>query len=202
MPKVVLASASASRIALFRNAGLEFAARPAAIDERSVEAPLVAAGAAPSGIAMALAEAKALAIAIDTPEALVVGADQVLSAEGRRWHKPSGLTEARDQLLALSGKTHALETAVAVARGGAIAWRYGATARMTMRKLSAAEVDAYLGEVGEKALASVGAYQIEGPGIRLFEAIDGDYFAILGLPLLPLLQFLHEAGAVRWRTRR
>jgi septum formation protein len=196
MPKIVLGSASASRLALLRNAGVDFTARPAAIDERSIEVPLVAAGAAPADIAMALAEAKALAVAKDAPEALVVGADQVLSAAGRCWHKPASLTEAREQLLALSGQMHTLETAVAVADAGAIAWRHGDTAWMTIRPLSAGEVDAYLDEVGERALASVGAYQIEGPGIRLFESIEGDYFAILGLPLLPLLGFLRQARAL------
>ena len=196
MPKIVLGSASASRIALLRNAGLDFTARPAAIDERSIEAPLVAAGASPAEIAMALAEAKALAVAKDASGVLVIGADQVLGVDGRCWHKPASLAEARDQLLALSGQTHTLETAMAVADAGAIAWRHADTARMTMRQLSAGEVDGYLGEVGERALASVGAYQIEGPGIRLFEAIDGDYFAILGLPLLPLLGFLRRARAL------
>lgn len=196
MPKIVLASASPSRTAVLRNAGLDFTARPAAIDERSIEAPLIAAGASPADIAMALAEAKALALATNAPEALVIGADQVLSADGQCWHKPASLSEARDQLLALSGQTHTLETAVAVADAGAIAWRHADTARMTIRQLSAKQVDAYLGEVGEKALASVGAYQIEGPGIRLFESIEGDYFAILGLPLLPLLGFLRQAKAV------
>jgi septum formation protein len=196
MPQIVLASASPSRAALIRNAGIDFMARPAEIDERSIEAPLAAAGASPADIAMALAEAKALAVATDESDTLVVGADQVLFTDGRSWHKPADLAEARDQLLALSGRAHTLETAVAVARAGAIAWRYGATARMTMRQLSGELVDAYLREVGEAALASVGAYQIEGRGIRLFESIDGDYFAILGLPLLPLLQFLRRAGAV------
>jgi len=196
MPKIVLASASASRTALLRNAGLDFAARPAAIDERGIEAPLVAAGASPSDIAMALAEAKALAVAKDAPEALVIGADQVLSAAGRCWHKPENLAEARDQLSVLSGQTHTLETAVAVATGGMIAWRHADKAQMTIRQLAAGEVDAYLGEVGERALDSVGAYQIEGPGIRLFDSIEGDYFAILGLPLLPLLGFLRRAKAL------
>jgi septum formation protein len=196
MPQIVLASASPSRAALIRNAGIDFVARPAEIDERSIEAPLAAAGASPADIAMALAEAKAMAVATDESDTLVVGADQVLFTDGRSWHKPADLAEARDQLLALSGRAHTLETAVAVARAGAIAWRYGATARMTMRQLSGELVDAYLREVGEAALASVGAYQIEGRGIRLFESIDGDYFAILGLPLLPLLQFLRRAGAV------
>lgn len=197
MTKIVLASASASRIGLLRNAGITFTARPAAIDERAVEAPLVAAGAAPDEIAAALAEAKALEVAGEAPDALVVGADQVLSAGGRSWHKPADMAEARNQILALAGRTHMLHTAVAVSRAGAIGWRHGETARMTMREMSADAVDAYLAEVGEAALTSVGGYQIEGPGIRLFDAIDGDYFAILGLPLLPLLGFLRTAGAVR-----
>lgn len=196
MPRIVLASASASRAALVRNAGIDFTKRPAAIDERKIEEPLVAAGASPAEIAMTLAEAKALAVATDEPDALVVGADQVLSCDGRPWHKPTDLAEAHDQLLALSGQAHVLETAAVVARLDKILWRRRETARMTMRQLSGELIDAYLGEVGEAALASVGAYQIEGPGIRLFEAIDGDYFAILGLPLLPLLQFLRSAGAV------
>lgn len=197
MTKIVLASASASRIGLLRNAGIAFTARPAAIDERAVEASLVAAGAAPEEIAAALAEAKALKVAGEVPDALVVGADQVLSADSGSWHKPADMAEARNQLLALAGRTHLLHTAVAVARAGAVGWRHGETARMTMREMSADAVDAYLAEVGEAALTSVGGYQIEGHGIRLFDAIDGDYFAILGLPLLPLLGFLRAAGAVR-----
>jgi septum formation protein len=196
MPQIVLASASASRAALLRNAGIDFTVRPAVIDERNIEAPLAAAGASPADIATALAEAKALAVATDESDALVIGADQVLCADDRSWHKPADLAEARNQLLALSGRTHTLETAVVVARANTVLWRQSDSARMTMRTLSAAFVDAYLDEVGQTALTSVGAYQIEGPGIRLFEAIDGDYFAILGLPLLPLLQFLREAGAV------
>jgi septum formation protein len=196
MPQIVLASASSSRAALLRSAGIDFSARPAAINERDVEAPLVADGASPADIAMALAEAKALAVSSDEPDTLVIGADQVLSTDARSWHKPADLAEARDQLLTLSGRTHALDTGVAVARAGVVTWRYGTTAQMTMRWLSAELVDAYLAEVGETALASVGAYQIEGPGIRLFDAIEGDYFAILGLPLLPLLRFLRGAGVV------
>jgi len=196
MAEIVLASASASRAGLLRNAGIAFAARPAVIDERAVEAPLVAAGAAPDDIAMALAEAKALTVAKLGPDALVVGADQVLSADGRCWHKPADIGEARAQLLALAGRTHELHTAVAVARAGAVAWRHRETARMTMREMTAEAVDTYLDAVGEAALTSVGSYQIEGPGIGLFASIDGDYFAILGLPLLPLLGFLREAGAL------
>jgi septum formation protein len=197
MPEIVLASASASRSALLRNAGIAFAAKPAAIDERAIEAPLAASGSAPSAIAMALAEAKALAVADNETAALVVGADQVLSLDDRCWHKPASLGEAREQLKALSGRTHELHTAIAAARGGGIAWRHHEAARMTMRRLSPETIEQYLAEVGETAFSSVGAYQIEGAGIRLFEAIDGDYFAILGLPLLPLLGYLRDVGAIR-----
>lgn len=196
MPKVVLASGSPSRIGLLRNAGIKFSARPAAIDERLVEAPLMAAGAPPDDIAMALAEAKALAIAKDERDALVIGGDQVLCADKRYWNKPDNLAEARRQLLALAGRTHVLHTAAAVARAGVIVWRCSETARMAMRAMSAETIDAYLDEVGDTALASVGCYQIEGPGIKLFDTIDGDFFAIRGLPLLPLLAFLREAGAM------
>lgn len=196
MARIVLGSGSGSRIALLRNAGITFTAQPAPIDERAVEAPLVAAGASADEIAMALAEAKALAVSTSEPDAMVIGGDQVLSADERRWNKPGERAEARAQLLALGGRTHLLHTAVVVARGGTIDWRHHETARMTMRPLSPDDVDAYLDEVGDAALSSVGAYQIEGPGIRLFAAIDGDYFAILGLPLLPLLAYLRKAGAL------
>jgi nucleoside triphosphate pyrophosphatase len=193
--KIVLASASASRQTLLTAAGIAFVAKPADIDERSIEAPLLAAGRGPDAIAMALAEAKALAVGAG--DALVIGADQVLSLDGRQWHKPADLSEARRQLAALGGRTHRLHTAVAAVRGQAVTWRHAETAAMTMRPMSAAVIDAYLAEVGERALSSVGAYQIEGPGIRLFDAIDGDYFSILGLPLLPLLRFLRENGTIR-----
>jgi septum formation protein len=193
---IVLASASPTRIALLRNAGIEFTAVAAHIDERAIEAPLAASAEPPAGIAAALAEAKALAVATERPETLVVGADQVLSADGRVWHKPASLGEARDQLIALSGRTHELHSAIAVARGGIVGWRHGETVRLTMRPLSTAFIDDYLATVGEGALRSVGSYQIEGPGIQLFERIDGDYFAILGLPLLPLLAYLRSAGAI------
>lgn len=196
MAPIVLASASPTRIALLRNAGIEFAAAPTHVDERAIEAPLAASATPPAGIAAALAEAKALSVAAERPEALVIGADQVLSADGRVWHKPASIAEARDQLMSLSGRTHELHSAIAVARGGNIGWRHGETVRLTMRPLTADFIDDYLAKVGEEALKSVGSYQIEGPGIQLFERIEGDYFAILGLPLLPLLAHLRSAGAI------
>jgi septum formation protein len=196
MVPIVLASASPTRIALLRNAGIEFTVMPAKIDERAIEAPLAAAARPPAGIAAALAEAKALSVAAERPGALVVGADQVLSADGRVWHKPASIGEARDQLTALSGRTHELHSAIAVAREGTIGWRHSETVRLTVRPLTAGFIDDYLSRVGREALRSVGSYQIEGPGIQLFERIAGDYFAILGLPLLPLLAYLRNAGAI------
>jgi nucleoside triphosphate pyrophosphatase len=196
MAPIILASASPSRIALLTAAAVPFTSRPAPIDERMIEAPLVAAGAGADHIAADLAKAKALAVGHDAPEAIVIGADQTLELDGRLWAKPRDLAEARAQLTRLSGRTHVLHTAAAAARHGAITWRESAAARLTMRPLTAEAIEAHLARVGEAALTSVGAYQIEGPGIRLFDAIEGDYFAILGLPLLPLIRYLRAEGAI------
>jgi nucleoside triphosphate pyrophosphatase len=196
MPRIVLASASAVRGAILANAGLVFDAVPASIDERGIESGLVREGATPGDVALALAEAKARAMAATDPSAYVIGADQTLDAGGERWHKPASRAEARAQILALSGRSHRLHAAVVGAHGGEVRWRHVEAAVLTMRALSPAAVDAYLDRAGEAALQSVGAYQIEGPGIQLFDAIEGDYFAILGLPLLPLLTWLHGEGAL------
>lgn len=195
---IVLASTSAARAALLKAAGVPFTVKPADIDERAVEAPLVAGGGAPADIAAALAEAKAVAVSRAAAGAFVIGADQTLDLDGDRWTKPATLAEAREQLTRLSGRTHALQSAIAVARDGVVVWRHRDRAHLTVRSLSATAIDAYLSEVGDQALASVGAYQIEGPAIRLFETIDGDYFTILGLPLLPLLAYLREVGEIAW----
>jgi septum formation protein len=181
---------------MLRNAGLDFAAVPASVDERAIEDRLVAGGASPGEIALALAEAKAADVAAAQPAAIVIGADQTLEADGARWHKPASRAEARVQLLALAGRTHHLRSAVALVRGGTVTWRHVETAALTMRAFGPADVDAYLDRVGDRALSSVGAYQIEGPGIRLFERIAGDYFTILGLPLLPLLARLRTEGVL------
>lgn len=198
MTTIVLASRSAARGALLTSAGIPFTAMPSSIDERTVEAPLLAGGASPAAIASALAEAKAVDVSGRTPGAFVIGADQTLDVDGTQWTKPASMTEAREQLARLSGRTHELHSTAAVARDGAVAWRHRDSARLTMRALSATVIDAYLSEVGDAALSSVGAYQIEGPGIRLFERVDGDYFTILGLPLLPLLMYLRGEGVVPW----
>lgn len=195
-PPLVLASSSKIRRQLLGNAGIAFEVIPSRVDERYLEEPLLAAGAGPAEIAEMLAEAKAVAVSAEAPDALVIGADQTLDLAGARFAKPADRDEARRQLRALSGNTHRLHSALAVARGGEIVWRFRGTAGLTMRPLADRDIDRYLDEVGAAALTSVGAYQLEGPGIRLFAAIDGDYFTILGLPLLPLLAFLRDQGAI------
>jgi len=193
MARIVLASQSATRVAMLRNAGLAFETIPARIDERGVEAQLAAAGASAGEIALGLADAKARVCAETDATAHVIGADQTLDADGERWHKPATLEDAKNQLMALSGRSHRLHAAVVGLHGDAPPWRHVDTAVLTMRRLSPSEIDGYLRRIGETATASVGAYQIEGPGIQLFERIEGDYFTILGLPLLPLLAWLrHE----------
>jgi septum formation protein len=196
MTRLVLASQSATRVRLLKAAGIAFTAVAPSVDERAMEMPLVLHGASPAEIAVALADAKAIDVSESEKDVLVIGADQTLDCDGERWTKPPSLAVAHQQLARLSGRAHRLHSAVAVARNGRVAWRYRDSASLTMRPLSAAAIDAYLGEVGDAARTSVGAYQVEGPGIRLFERIDGDYFTILGLPLLPLLLYLRGEGAI------
>ncbi len=196
MTRLILASESATRGALLKNAGIAFTAMASSVDERAAEAPLIAAGASPAEVASALADAKAIDVSAREADALVIGADQTLDFDGERWTKPATRAQAREQLARLSGRTHRLHSAVAVARDGKVQWRHRDSAGLTVRSLTAAAIDAYLTEVGDAALMSVGTYQIEGPGIRLFERIEGDYFTILGLPLLPLLLYLRGEGAI------
>ncbi len=194
--KIILASASPFRKTLLANAGIEFEAVPADVDERVLEAPLAGTGATPEDVASILAEAKAINVSGSHPGALVIGCDQTLSLGDRVFHKPRDKEDARRHLLDLSGKTHQLNSAVVLVRDGKTLWRDVSIARLTMRKLDPAFIGRHLARVGDKALASVGAYQIEGEGIQLFEKIDGDYFTIVGLPLLPLLAKLRELGAI------
>jgi septum formation protein len=196
MARIILASTSPTRIAMLRAAGVPFEALAPRIDERLVEAPLRAAGKTAGEIALALAEAKAVGIGKADRAAFVIGADQTLECDGRQWHKPATLEEARGQLVTLAARTHELHTAVAGVRGGTVIWRTIDTARLTMRPLSLAFIKAYLAKVGDAALQSVGAYQVEGPGIQLFEEIKGDHFTILGLPLLAVLKWLRDEGAL------
>lgn len=194
--RIILASGSPFRKTLLANAGIEFSAVPAEIDERAVEAPLQGSGTTPEDVALILAEAKALDVSERNPGALVIGCDQTLSLGDLVFHKPDGMEGARRHLLSLSGKTHQLNSAVVLARDGETLWRHVSVARLTMRKLDPAFIGRHLARVGDKALASVGAYQIEGEGIQLFEKIEGDYFTIVGLPLLPLLAALRDLGAI------
>lgn len=187
---LILASESASRKLLLRAAGLAFTAEPAGLDERALESELK--GMDPACLARRLAEAKALAVAGRRPRALVVGADQTLALGDALLHKPESLEAARAQLDRLRGRTHRLHAGVALAGGGKILWSAIETADLTMRDFSPAERDRVLGLEGEAVLGSVGGYRLEGPSVRLFEKIEGDYFTILGLPLLPLLAALRR----------
>ena len=194
--KLILASASPYRKALLANAGLDVASVKPEIDERAAEAPLKETGATPEDVALVLAIAKANEVSERNPGALVIGSDQTLSLGGEIFHKPADMEAARRHLLKLSGKTHQLNSAVAIVRDGETLWSHVGIARLTMRRLEPAFIGRHLARVGNKALSSVGAYQIEGEGIQLFEKIEGDYFTIVGLPLLPLLAALRELGAV------
>ncbi|HHV70007.1 Maf-like protein [Brucella intermedia] len=192
MSDLILASKSPFRSALLKNAGIEFSTASAEIDERAVEAPLYETGATPEEVAQVLAEAKALDVSEKNPGAVVIGCDQTLSLGDEIFHKPADMEAARRQLLKFSGMTHQLNSAVVLVKDGETLWRHVSIARMTMRDLDPGFVGRYLGRVGDAALSSVGAYQVEGPGIQLFDRIDGDYFTIVGLPLLPLLAELRK----------
>ena len=196
MQSIVLASTSKIRATLLSNAGLEFDAIGADVDERAVEAPLLETGFLPEDIASVLAEAKAMDVSVRFPGAYVIGADQVLSYGGRCWNKPASMEEARRNLLELRGQTHELHAAVVCVVDEETVWRHISTARLTMRDFSPEFLGRYLASVGDKALESVGCYQLEGEGVQLFERIEGDFFTILGLPLLPLLGFLRESGVI------
>ena len=194
--EIILASGSPHRRALLRNAGLEFSVEKPDIDERAVEAALTGSGATPDDVAAVLAEAKAIAVSERHPGALVIGSDQTLSLGDELLHKVADMEAARRQLLRLSGRMHQLSSAVVLAGQGEAIWRHTSVAHMTMRKLDPAAIGRYLSDVGDAALGSVGCYQIEGRGIRLFEKIEGDYFTIVGLPLLSVLKELRALGAI------
>ncbi len=187
---LILASQSRARQALLGDAGLEFEAIPADIDERAVQQS--AALAAPGDIAAFLAREKALAVSMSEPGRYVIGADQTLAVGETLFTKPAGRLEAAQQLSALSGRVHELYSAVAVALDGKVVFEDIAIAHMTMRKLGETEIATYLDEAGDRVTSSVGAYQLEGLGVHLFERIEGDHFTILGLPLLPLLAFFRS----------
>jgi nucleoside triphosphate pyrophosphatase len=187
---LVLASQSKARQMLLANAHIEFESDPADIDERAIQAS--SGLSAPGEIANLLAREKARNVSVRRPSRYVVGADQTLALGARIFNKPAGRAQAADQLRALAGHRHELHAAVAVARDGKLLFEYVSIARMTMRQLGDAEINRYLEEAGDAVTSSVGAYQLEGLGIHLFERIEGDHFTILGLPLLELLAFLRS----------
>ncbi|HUN98906.1 MAG TPA: Maf family nucleotide pyrophosphatase [Bradyrhizobium sp.] len=187
---LILASQSRARRALLDDAGFDFDAIPADIDERKVQHD--SGLSEPEQVALLLAREKALAVSSAHSERMVIGADQTLALGSQLFTKPAGRTQAAGQLRRLSGKTHELHSAIAVARGGRTLFETVSVARMTMRELTEAEIEAYLDAAGAAVTTSVGAYQLEGLGVHLFDRIDGDHFTILGLPLLPLLAFLRS----------
>jgi septum formation protein len=189
---LILASQSRARQMLLANAGISFEAVPADIDERAAQKN--SGLSAPGEIAGLLAREKALFVSSRNPGRYVVGADQTLDLGSRLFSKPAGRAQAADQLRLLAGGTHELHSAVAVACDGKIVFSDVGIARMTMRRLDESEIEAYLDQAGQAVTTSVGAYQLEGLGVHLFERIEGDHFTILGLPLLPLLAFLRGEG--------
>jgi septum formation protein len=195
-PPLVLASASATRAAILTNAGLTLHTDPPGVDEEEVKASFRHEGHDAASCATALAEAKAIRVSQRHEDSLVIGADQMLDCEGTWFDKPRDRSTARAQLVALRGKRHDLVSAVVVACNGAMLWHLVDRPRLTMRPFSDQFLDDYLAAIGDDVLASVGAYQLEGRGVQLFERIEGDYFSILGLPLLPLLDFLRGHGVV------
>ena len=194
---LVLASSSRSRKTMLTAAGVSFIADPASVDEGAVKKTLSAKQANATTVAETLAMMKADEVSHRHPEALVIGSDQMLACGGRWFDKPVDRATAKAQLLDLRGRKHELIAAVTVVRGNRPLWRHLDRASLVMRAFSEAFVDEYLDRVGDDALLSVGAYQVEGQGIQLFEAIEGDVFTIMGMPLLPLLGFLRSQGVVR-----
>ncbi len=193
-PPLVLASQSAARAALLEAAGLRFEARPARVDEAAVKQACRAEGADAAETALTLAALKARRIR--DPDALVIGADQLLVCGGAWFDKPEDLGGARGQLRTLRGQTHRLVTAVTCLRGGQEVWRHVAEPRLRMRAFSDAFLEEYLAAEGDAILSCVGAYRLEGLGVHLFDEVQGEHAAILGLPLLPLLGFLRQHGVL------
>lgn len=190
---LILASKSAARRAVLDGAGVPYEARVAGVDEDAVKTSLLAEGAGPRDIADALAELKAIRVSAGRPD-FVIGSDQTLDLDGALYDKAESLDAARERLKLLRGRTHKLHSAVVVAKEGAPIWREVVTCSLTMRDFSDAFLEDYLATEGPHALGSVGCYRLEGPGAQLFSKIEGDYFAILGLPLMGLLDLLRRHG--------
>jgi septum formation protein len=196
MPELILASASTARAGLLRAAGVSFTIEPADIDEAIIKREYREAGRDAAACAAALAEAKARAVAARQKETLVIGADQILVAGDEWFDKPGNLTEAAAQLRRLRGRDHSLVTAVCVFRDNTRLWQATAIPKLTMRRFGDAFLTGYIEAEGSAVLGSVGAYRLEGRGVQLFARIEGDHFAVLGLPLLELLEFLRGYGVV------
>jgi septum formation protein len=194
--RLILASASPYRSAMLRNAGIAIKTIPARIDERAVEETLEGADLGPDDVALVLSQAKADEVSNRSPGAVVIGSDQTLSLQGEILHKPRSKDEAIDRLLRLSGRTHQLNSGVCLVLDGEVLWSHVEIAHITFRRLDAAFIGRYLAQAGDKALTSVGGYQVEGEGAQLIERIDGDFFSVIGLPLLPLLAQLRERGFI------
>lgn len=195
MTALTLASKSIARRAVLDGVGVAYDAAGSGVDEDIAKAQLLGRGAKPRDVAEALAEEKALAVSAERP-GLVVGADQTLEFEGALYDKVETLDAARERLKILRGKPHQLHSAVVVSKGASVIWRETVSATLTMRNFSDAFLDAYLSGEGEAALGSVGCYRLEGPGVQLFSRIEGDYFTILGLPLMGLLELLRQHGVL------
>ena len=189
---LILASKSTTRKSLLENAGLQFSLAGASVNEREIEQAALTEGENRKDVARRLAEAKALAVSTTAPSAMVIGADQTIAFEGRGLHKPIDRDDAATRLMSMAGKSHELHSGVALARNGQIVWSAVETAVLTFRPFDRKTLDRVLDLEGEAILDSVAAYRLEGPSIRLFERIEGDYFTILGLPLLPLLAALEQ----------
>lgn len=202
VPSLVLASGSRTRAEILTHAGVPFEVCPARVDEEDIKRTLVGEGAPPREVADVLAEMKAVQVstsllASGDADSLVLGADQILVLDGHIFSKPADMDHARATLKLLRGKSHKLVSAACIARGGRTIWRSVDSASLTMRDFSNEFLDSYLGVVGKAALTSVGSYQIEGMGSQLFARVEGDHFTILGLPLLPLLDFLRQHKVVQ-----
>lgn len=198
VPRIILASGSSARRAMLQGAGLSFEVFPSDVDETAIREALSADndGVDPEDIADVLARAKAETVSAANPDAIVIGADQVLACNGLIFEKARNADLAREALLKLRGQPHQLHSAVAIAEAGEVTWAFADTAHMTMRKFSLQFLGEYVARSAPALTSSVGAYQLEGLGVQLFEKIEGDYFTILGLPLLPLLAELRQRGMI------
>ena len=191
---LILASQSASRRAMLEAAGVAFVAQPAAVDERAIETGL--GSSPPADVALALAEAKAVAVSLQNPDTLVLGSDSMVEVAGRRFDKPGSIEDAADHLRFFSGQSMELHSAAALARDGLALWRHGESAELQVRALSEAFIARYLAAEWPAVSGCVGVFRIEGLGVQLFEAIEGSHFTVLGMPLLPVLGALREFGAL------